>query len=204
MIIDIKGNHDRIVDILMKVGEKDMDELIAYMEYNGFFEAPCSTQYHLSVKGGLAQHSLNVYDTAMKMRNALDTDIDERTIAVTALLHDLGKMGDRGKPNYSVNMVRSKTKNKETGEYDLVQSTAKPYETNPNLSYVPHSVRSIAIAERFITLTENEEFAILYHDAMYGDLKYAYQGKETPLSLLLHSADMWCSRVIEVEEREEE
>jgi len=69
--------------------------------------------------------------------------------------------------------------------------------TNKELLYVPHEIRSIAIAERFISLTENEEFAILYHNGMYGDLKYSYSGKETPLSMILHFADLWASRVTE-------
>jgi len=27
-----------------------------------FFDAPCSTKYHLSKEGGLVEHSLNVYE----------------------------------------------------------------------------------------------------------------------------------------------
>ena len=34
---------------------------------------------------------------------------------------------------------------------------------------------------------------------MYGDFRYVIKDKETPLYLLLHSADMWASRVIEAE-----
>ena len=46
-------------------------------------------------------------------------------------------------------------------------------------------------------LTEDETWAILHHNGMYGDLKYTLQGKETPLYLIIHFADMWASRVIE-------
>ena len=34
---------------------------------------------------------------------------------------------------------------------------------------------------------------------MYGDLKYTLQGKETPMQIVLHFADMWASRVMEKE-----
>ena len=58
------------------------------------------------------------------------------------------------------------------------------------------------IASQFIHLTENEEWAILMHNGLYGDFRYAIQGKETPLYLLLHHADMWASRVVEMEEED--
>ena len=48
-----------------------------------------------------------------------------------------------------------------------------------------------------IELTEEEEFAILYHNGLYSELKYSYSGKETPLSMVLHFADLWASRVTE-------
>lgn len=85
----------------------------------------------------------------------------------------------------------------------MVRSAAKPYETNKELLYVDHEVRSIAIAERFITLTEEEERAILLHNGLYGVFGYQLKtAKQTPLELILHWSDMWASRV--VEEKEEE
>jgi hypothetical protein len=54
------------------------------------------------------------------------------------------------------------------------------------------------IAERYISLTEEEEQAILYHNGLYGVFKYEISGKETPLYMLLHFSDMWASRVIEI------
>ena len=58
-------------------------------------------------------------------------------------------------------------------------------------------MRSVAIASMFIDLTEEEQFAILYHNGLYGDFKYEIQGNETPLYLILHFADMWAARIIE-------
>jgi 23S rRNA maturation-related 3'-5' exoribonuclease YhaM len=87
-------------------------------------------------------------------------------------------------------------------EQKYKQSDSKPFAQNPELLSVPHEVRSIQIASQFIELTEEENFAILYHNGMYGPFKYELQGKETPLYLLLHFADMWCSRVLEVSTEE--
>ena len=67
---------------------------------------------------------------------------------------------------------------------------------------IPHDVRSIAILSKFIDLTEEEQFAILYHNGLYGDLKYQISGKETELYMLLHFADLWVSRVVEAKQPE--
>jgi hypothetical protein len=56
------------------------------------------------------------------------------------------------------------------------------------------------MAERWLDLTEDEEYAIMYHDGLYdretGGMA-VIQGHETKLLMLLHWADMWASRVIE-------
>ena len=184
-LIDIK---EKIIGELKATGRTGIIDLIDYMEESGFFTAPCSGAHHLSREGGLAEHSLNVYYGMIALDKAFDTDLPFDSITLCGLLHDLGKMGDYGKPNYVENILKS-------GK----QSDSKPYVTNSDLLYIPHEIRSIAIAERHITLTEEEEFAILYHNALYSDLKYSYKGKETPLSMILHFSDLWCSRVTENE-----
>ena len=182
---------DEIICVLKDSNRAGIDDLIECMDRGGFFTAPCSGQYHLSREGGLAEHSLNVFKTMKDISNAMDSDIPYDSIIICGLLHDLGKMGDYGKPNYNENILKSGT-----------ISNSKPYVTNPGLLYVPHEVRSIAIAQRYIMLTEDEQFAILYHNGLYTPLGNSYKGKETPMSLLLHFADMWCSRVLEAEEKE--
>lgn len=183
---------DRIIALLKETKRFGIDDLIEAMEAKGFFTAPCSGAHHLSKEGGLAEHSLNVYNIMMSLNESFDAKLPVESIILCGLLHDLGKAGDYGKPNYVENILKSG------------KPAAKPYKTNPELLYVPHEIRSVAIAERYASLTEEEEFAILYHNGMYSELKYAYSGKETPLSLVLHFADMWASRVTEVEDGTEE
>ena len=196
-----------IIDLLLETERPGMGDLCAHMEEIGFFNAPCSGGNHLAYEGGLTEHSYNVYRT-MNVDAAHKLSTDEYNalrdaIIITSLLHDLGKCGDYGKPNYVPNMIKDGRPTKAEPEQKYKQSEDKPYKTNPELMYVPHEVRSIAIAERFISLTEEEEFAILYHNGMYGDLRYALSGKETPLYLLLHHADMWASRYVETEKQPE-
>lgn len=183
----------KIIEELKNTKRAGIDKLIEAMEDGGFFEAPCSGKvaYHLAEPSGLMKHSWNVLTYMRKLNEDLGRMIADDSIVIVALLHDLGKMGDHGKPNYVENILK-------TG-----QSKAEPYKTNKELAYIVHEVRSVMIAERFIELTEDEETAILYHNGLYGNFKYDISGKETPLYLITHTADMWCSRVVEIEGKEE-
>ena len=204
---------EKFIDSLRSTKREGIDNLIKVMDEGGFFTAPCSGAYHLCHEGGLLEHSLNVHNKAMELaRLWLDDSLSEKekleflnSVRICSLLHDLGKMGDHGKSNYVPNMVRSKKKNPETGEYDLVQSEAKPYETNKELTYEEHEIRSLLIAERYIHLTEEEETAILHHNGLYGKLDSSFGNAnfcKTKLSFIIHTADMYCSRFVEVNNEE--
>lgn len=194
---------EKIKDLLLSTGRVGMENLVEYMEENGFFNAPCSTQHHLSEKGGLAEHSWNVYTTALKLMGTLHYDLNKLTpvesLAIVSILHDIGKMGQFNKPNYVPNMLKGRA-TKANPNPEPYQSTLKPYISNPELLYVDHEVRALAIISRFIELTEEEQQAILWHNGLYGPFKYEIQGKETPLYMILHFADMWASRVIEAKD----
>ena len=183
----------RIKQLLLSTERKGIENLIEWMENEGFFDAPCSSKYHMAEPGGLAKHSLNVFQASMQIALAYYSEREDEitfdfinAITLSALLHDIGKTGQFGKPIYIEN------EDPEQGAY----------KTNRELLYVPHEVRSIAIISKFIDLTEEEQYAILYHNGLYGDLKN-FKGRETPLLMILHSSDMWASRVIEKESKNE-
>lgn len=194
--------REKIVNMLMGTKRADMEKLIGWMDTNGFFTAPCSGSFHLAYEGGLAEHSLNVMEQALILAETLDGErkmLNRDSVIIASLLHDLGKTGQFGKANYVPNMLKGKA-TKANPDPVPKQSEKKPYITNPDLLYVDHEIRSIQIASQFIELTEDESYAILNHNGMYSNLRYAYSGKETPLNLVIHWADMWAARVIETEE----
>lgn len=179
-------NREKIIDLLKQVKREGIEELIQAMDEGGFFEAPCSGAYHLSKEGGLAEHSLNVYNALFNLNYTMCADLDYDSMLIVALLHDLGKMGDHGKPNYVLNILKS-------GKV----SDAKPYETNKDLYYEEHEIRSVIIAERYITLSEEEESAILHHNGLFGKLDSSFGNHgfdRDKLAFLLHTADMYVSR----------
>ena len=91
-------SKNRFIEILHDTGRKGIDNVIARLEESGFFEAPASTKFHLSHKGGLAEHSLNVYEAAMFLRGQvilrkpeLEAQLPADSVAICALLHDTCK-----------------------------------------------------------------------------------------------------------------
>lgn len=177
---------DKIIELLRSTKREGIENLIRHMEKIGFFTAPCSSQYHLCKVGGLAEHSWNVYSLMNSLTRIKELDYDYDSLILVSLLHDLGKAAYHGKPNYIPNILKS-------GEI----SDKKPFETNKDLPPFDHAYKSCMIASKFIELTEDEEFAIRYHDGLYVPSGRDIQGKERPLQLLLHFSDMYCSRFIE-------
>ena len=181
-----------VKDMLRATYREGIEELLSYMEVCGFFKAPCSSQFHLAREKGLVEHTATVMRLAENIGVAVMGGAEynriHKSLILAAGLHDLGKMGQFEKPFY----VEKRLKDGSVGKI--------PYEQNKDLLPVDHEIRSIAIASMFIDLTEEEQFAILYHNGLYGTIgKYSLQGKETPLYMLLHFADLWASRVVEVD-----
>ena len=184
-------NKKYVVDALMSTDRPGMEDLIRYMEECGFFEAPCSSQFHLATKFGLVHHTRNVMETAERIGVALlggaEYNEIQESVIIAAGLHDLGKMGQFEKQLYTPKLLKD-------GSVGKV-----PYEQNKDLLPVDHEIRSVAIASMFIDLTEEEQFAILYHNGLYGTVgRYSLQSHETQLYLIVHTADLWCSRFLEV------
>ena len=88
-----------IIELLKATERERIDRVIDYLENKSdYFTAPASTAFHGNYSGGLAEHSLNVYNVAMKVKAAmvelkpeLANRLSDESIAIVALLHDLCK-----------------------------------------------------------------------------------------------------------------
>jgi len=145
--------------------------------------SPASTKYHLNIEGGLLQHSVGVTETLLRIKDALAPDISDESCIITALFHDVGKVGMPGKPYY-VPEVRDGVA---TGNYYI----------NHELVAMGLSLRSLYLVSQYIPLTDEEAQAIAYHDGMYVPEGRSVSHREEPLLLLLHWADMWTAKVLE-------
>lgn len=185
----IENNKQQIIDIFRTHVHRDGSEkLLDYLvNKSDFFTAPASTRFHGSYDGGLAQHSLNVYNCLKaylereRVRELYNLNASEETMAVCALLHDICKVNvyTRGTRN---------VKNEETGQWEKVPT----YFFDDRLPY-GHGEKSVYMITGFMRLTREEAFAIRYHMGFSGDEPVGNVGKAFemfPLAFALSTADM--------------
>ena len=154
-------NKDRFITILSGIDREGMDKVLSKLEELGFFEAPASTKFHLSCKGGLMQHSLNVYDAALLLREQaikrkpeLETLLPEDSVAICSLLHDVCKT-DIYK---EVTLVR---KISSTVGWEKYPGYSVDYEAGLPLGHGEKSV--IMLLSWGLQLTPEEMLAIRWH-----------------------------------------
>ena len=163
-----------------------------------FFEAPASTRFHGAYKGGLVDHSLNVYECLKdylerpRVREIYGLDsVSEESIAIVALLHDICK----------VNVYRPSKRNvKVDGQWQSVDT----FEFHADRPY-GHGEKSVYMITGFMRLTRDESFAIRYHmgfSSEYDDPRsIGYTFEHFPLAFALSTADMEATYFLEGEKK---
>ncbi|MDA8227365.1 MAG: hypothetical protein M0T74_06610 [Desulfitobacterium hafniense] len=81
-----------ILNLWGLVNRTGVKELINFLNESDFFQAPCSTKYHLAKPGGLAEHSLNVYNLLYEKVNRYKINVPGESIIICGLGHDLCKI----------------------------------------------------------------------------------------------------------------
>ena len=170
------------------------EEFLALMNFveneTEYLTAPASTKFHLCREGGLLEHSVNVAETLLKLKNILAPEISDESCVIVGLLHDLGKVGMPKNPQYI--KVEPSDKQKQNG-----LTPFPPYKFNSDLIYLSVPVRSLYLIGGRIHLTEEEVQAIIYHDGQYVEDNRSVAMREEKLTLLLQHDDIWSSRMIE-------
>lgn len=189
-------DKEMFVDIYRKfIKREGSEDLLNYLlsSKSDFFEAPCSTRFHLSVPGGLVKHSLNVYECLKaylerpRVKEVYGLNFSDETIAIVALLHDLCK----------VNVYQKTTRNKKDEHGKWIQVPSYNYEDD--LPY-GHGEKSVYIISGFMRLTRDEAFAIRYHMGFSGSEDTMNVGKSFalyPLAFALSTADMEATYFLE-------
>ncbi len=149
---DIKKNWEEFVSLLRSTKREGIEGLISYLDTKTDFKIdPASTRYHLNCKGGLLQHTLNVYYV---MRDDFKTFIDifkipEDSVIIVALLHDICKAN-----TYIVETRNVKKDN------EWVQ---EPYYRVDDPFPFGHGEKSVTIAQDYIKLSNLEKMMIRWH-----------------------------------------
>ena len=188
--IEVKKRYEKLKS-MVTVQKEGFSKLMTFLETEtDWLKSPASTKFHLCKEGGLLEHSCNVAETLLRIKGTLAPHVTDECCVIVGLLHDLGKIGMPGNPQYIKNEPTERQK-----QYGYPASI--PYAFNTNLTYLSVPIRSIYLLYRFIKLTEEEMQAIVYHDGQYVDDNASVATKETPLTLMLQYSDTWSSFVIE-------
>lgn len=177
------------------IQRRGADRLLEWLDSDAsdFFTAPSSTRFHGAYEGGLVEHSLNVYECLKDYLNRPRTkelygmDYTPETIAVTALLHDICKVGF-----YAVDYRNAKN---EKGVWEKV-----PYYTVRDTLPYGHGEKSVYMIQSFMRLTRDEAFAIRYHMGFSGNEDKNSVGRALemfPLALAVNVADMEATYYLE-------
>ena len=202
------NNETRIQEfkqILLATKRQGIENVLNWLEKSSdFFRAPSSTNYHCNYEGGLLEHSLNVYYTAIDIYNSLKLksskrleNITETNIAIAALLHDICK----------INLYQEtvKWKKDDNGEWQQYLG----YKIN-DVMPLGHGEKSVIILQMLgLQMTLEEMLAIRWHmgswdGALLSDTaKFSYNtaNEKFPLCVILQSAD--CLSALILEEKKE-
>jgi hypothetical protein len=88
-------NHtkSKIFELLFfNVRRDGVSDLLRFLFTSDFFTAPASTKHHLSGEGGLAEHSLNVFNCLYNYYLRYDLKVPFESVVLTAICHDLCKV----------------------------------------------------------------------------------------------------------------
>jgi hypothetical protein len=191
--MDIKERYEALKSKVIN-RKNEFDGFINMLEKEtSWLTSPASTRFHLNRPGGLLEHSVGVTETLLKIRQVMAPNISEESCVIVGLLHDAGKIGMPGRPRYLKN----------DNEWEI-RNRNMTYKINPGEIYIGLAARSLFLITKYISLSDSEAQAILYHDGQYVESNKEVAHHEVPLTLLVHFADMWTAHVLEEGRRIEE
>lgn len=189
---DLAGTFDRLVETYVK--REGIAELMGYLKgpKSDFYTAPASTRFHLSSKGGLLEHSVNVFECLVdylernRVKQEYKLNPPMESVAIVALFHDVCK----------INVYQPSKRNVKKDGAWVVEDT---WEFRDDLPY-GHGEKSVYILSGFLKLTREEAFAIRYHMGFSGNEEKSNVSsafEKFPLALALSVADMEASFLFE-------
>jgi hypothetical protein len=186
---------------LLSTKREGMETVIKHLDRLGFFVAPASTKFHLNVKGGLMQHSWNVCNTALMLREqmiAMNPDLKgklpEESVVLASLLHDVCKSNI-----YKDTLLNRKN---DQGYWEKVPGYEVDYTSLP----LGHGEKSVIMLLTLgLKLTKDEMLAIRWHMTAW---ELAFQSPEqkanlqkareiAPLCAIVQAADGLASALLE-------
>ena len=187
--------QDKFTEIYQTYIQREgADKFLDYLtNKSDFFTAPASTRYHGAYAGGLAEHSVNVYECLRaylerpRVQELYGMQYSDESIALVSLLHDVCKIGCY------------KTGTRNVKDENGVWQKVPVYNFDDPLPY-GHGEKSVYILSGYMRLSREEAFAVRYHMGFSGNEDKNTVGKaleKFPLAFALSVADMEATYFLE-------
>lgn len=179
---DVKTELEGLISATME--ERKAEQLLNLIEEIDFYKAPASSRFHGNYAGGLADHTLLVVRHMLELNQAWDASVNEGSLVMTGILHDIAKGGVNEKPYYE--------------EYFQKNGDQK-FKSGKGLPAVGQNTMSLVMAFKAgIDLSWDEVEGIMGQDGMYtNEGRVVWESEETPskLAFIMHFADHYVSAI---------
>ncbi len=149
---EVLGNRNKIIQLLVETNRAGVMPLLEWLEDGGFFRGPASTRHHGCYTGGLAAHSLNVFNGLIDLMVQCTAEVRLDSAVIACLLHDACKLG-------------------------AYTGSEAPYGRNKEQP-AGHALLSISRIERFVSLTPQERRMIQFHMGVFGTREFSAESGE--------------------------
>lgn len=180
-MIDLDKQKETFIGLCKQHIHRDgLDDLLNWLETSDFYKAPASSRYHGSYEGGLCEHSIDVFNYALRVKELYDGEINMESLAITTLFHDVCK----------INMYKLEMRNKKVDGGWVEQPF---YTIDERFHFGGHGSKSVYQVQYYMRLNPDEAAAINCHmgfapggDAVR-DASNSFQ--QYPLAWIVHVAD---------------
>ena len=173
----IKKNIDDIIAMLADVDRPGMAHVIDDMVARKYFRGPASTRYHGNFEGGLAAHSMAVYEVFSERVKEYGLDVPEESIRICSFLHDYCKIGA-----YEKNPLKN-------GAISLT----KPWRMKQEIPLGHGEASVMQLLELGLKLTDQEKVIIRWHMGPYEGEPWKMNEhkikEQYPEALVFHNVD---------------
>lgn len=214
--IEAVSTKEIVTALFSKVDREGISNLLNYLDKHGYYTAPASTKFHGNYEGGLAEHSINVCAMLYRENKANNGCLENDSIIVCSLAHDLCKLDFYTAEIKNVKTYITDENKKELKgyqvKYERVGGVEVPFCWVPTEGYgvkdqmpLPHGSKSLYILQGFIKVSRSEAFLITWHMGPFANLTGDNYGFNTaveyqPSVALMYVADFLASSLYEVKE----
>lgn len=191
-------------ELFDKMGFNEEAKELMYKLVDIMKRCHAAKRHHGAYEGGLFDHTYLICCYADYLADSINTDINKRFLLRACFFHDLGKIiiHPNNMKEEMEKLYRPVQERIDLLHLSIVLERNTGYSIAPALigeNTYEHTLKSISIIHN-LGLREHPEVikAIMFHHGGWSDFKRGTRVDSTPLSAILHAADLLVSQVLKI------